>query len=37
LPALPVYFSSQIYLVREPLRDRFSPSPEGIILYQTLR
>ena len=36
LPAAPVYFSSQVHLVREPLLNGFSPDPEGIVLWRDL-
>lgn len=37
LPAIPVYFSTQVYLVREHLRSRFRPTAQGYVLYQSLR
>jgi oligopeptide transport system substrate-binding protein len=36
LPAVPVYFSSQLYLVRESLVDRFRPDPEGVANWDRL-
>lgn len=37
LPAIPVYFSTQVYLVREGLRKSFRPTAEGYVLFQSLR
>lgn len=34
LPAAPVYFSSQVHLVRAPLLDSFHPDPEGVVLWR---
>jgi len=36
LPAVPVYYSSQVYLVRTGLLDRFEPDAEGIVRWQHL-
>jgi len=37
LPAIPVYFSTQVYLVREHLREKFRPTAQGYVLFQSLR
>jgi oligopeptide transport system substrate-binding protein len=37
LPAIPVYFSTQVYLVREHLRGKFRPTAQGYVLFQSLR
>ena len=37
LPAIPVYFSTQIYLVREHLRENFRPTAQGYVVFQSLR
>ncbi len=37
MPAIPVYFSTLVYLVREPLLPAFRPTPEGYLLYKALR
>ena len=37
LPAIPVYFSTQVYLVREHLREKFHPTAEGYVIYRSLR
>lgn len=36
LPAIPVYFSTQVYLVRKPLIDSFAPNDEGTVLWYQL-
>jgi len=36
LPAIPVYFSTQVYLVRRALLPSFAPNDEGIILWHQL-
>lgn len=36
LPAVPVYYSSQVYLVRGVLGDSFAPDGEGIVRWQHL-
>ncbi len=33
LPGAPVYFSSQVHLVKTPLLDAFKPDPEGIVMW----
>jgi oligopeptide transport system substrate-binding protein len=36
MPAIPVYFSSQVYLVRDPFLKSFKPTPEGAVIWSSL-
>ncbi len=36
MPVIPVYISSQVYLIRQPMRSRLNPSPDGWFSLEVL-